>query len=49
MNDDSSLDGGRFDPGTMVDLDRMVCFEYQFFTFHLDNTRLGYVFRATMS
>ena len=24
MNDDSSLDGGRFDTGTMGDLDRMV-------------------------
>jgi hypothetical protein len=24
MNDDSSLDGGRFDSGTMGDLDRMV-------------------------
>jgi hypothetical protein len=24
MNDDSSLDGGRFDAGTMGDLDRMV-------------------------
>jgi hypothetical protein len=24
MNDDSSLDGGRFDTGTIGDLDRMV-------------------------
>ena len=31
MNDDSSLDGGRFDTGTMGDLDRMVClFEWMF-------------------